>query len=208
MGVLERRQREKEAVRSQILAAATELFVTEGVPNVSMRKIADKIEYAPSTIYLYFKDKEQILDTICEEVFSELCEILTDISARKRPPLPSLREGLRAYIDFGLRHPHHYRLTFGHIPAGGVEGVLSPGDTAGLRCYDVLRQEVTRAMDAGAIRRHDIEVLSQSIWMMIHGVTDMLICSHEVKNFPWADLESVIETALDAILNGIRADRP
>ena len=56
MGIKERRAREKEQLRRQILSAARELFVNEGYENVSMRKIANKIEYSPTTIYLYFKD--------------------------------------------------------------------------------------------------------------------------------------------------------
>ena len=57
MGVKERRAREKEQLRRQIIAAARELFVNEGYENVSMRKIADKIEYSPTMIYLYFKTR-------------------------------------------------------------------------------------------------------------------------------------------------------
>jgi AcrR family transcriptional regulator len=67
MGVQERRARQKEGVREEILDAARTLFVKEGYEHVSMRKIAEKVEYAPGTIYLYFRDKAEILDRICEE---------------------------------------------------------------------------------------------------------------------------------------------
>jgi len=69
MGVQERRAREKKELRQEILDAARDLFVREGFENVSMRKIAEKIEYSPTTIYLYFQDKADLLDCICEETF-------------------------------------------------------------------------------------------------------------------------------------------
>src|SRR5262244_2221370 len=74
MGVMERRIREKQALRQEILDAARELFVTEGYENVSMRKVAERIEYSPTTIYLYFKDKADLHDCICEETLGRLVE--------------------------------------------------------------------------------------------------------------------------------------
>jgi AcrR family transcriptional regulator len=67
MGVLERRQREKTTLRREILAAARELIAKEGYESVSMRKIAERIEYSPTTIYLYFRDKEELVREVCEE---------------------------------------------------------------------------------------------------------------------------------------------
>jgi AcrR family transcriptional regulator len=72
MGTKERRARSKENPPEEILEVARSLFVKEGYNNVSIRKIADKIEYAPGTIYLYFKDKADILRTICDETFGRL----------------------------------------------------------------------------------------------------------------------------------------
>ena len=70
MGTTERRARAKQLLRGEILDAARELFIKHGYENVSMRKIAEKIEYSPTTIYLYFHDKSEILHTLCEETFA------------------------------------------------------------------------------------------------------------------------------------------
>jgi AcrR family transcriptional regulator len=204
MGVAERRAREKEVLRSQILSAASELFVAEGVQSVSMRRIAEKIEYAPSTIYLYFKDKEELLHTICREVFEELTAILAEIHSRGLAPLDQLRAGLRAYVDFGLEHPNHYLLVFGPAMYEEVPGEPSPEDVAGVKAFDQLRQTIQYGISTGAIRQADVDVLSQTIWMMLHGITDLLIISKDVPNFPWADQESVISCGLDAIIQSVR----
>src|SRR6266852_5455285 len=95
MGVQERRARQKEGVREEILDAARSLFVKEGYEHVSIRKIAEKIEYAPGTIYLYFRDKAEILDRICEETFSKLLRKMHAIEHDTAAPLDKLRRGLR-----------------------------------------------------------------------------------------------------------------
>jgi AcrR family transcriptional regulator len=60
MGIKERHDRDRSAVRESILHAARELFVTEGYRTVSMRKIAERIEYSPAAIYGYFGSKDEI----------------------------------------------------------------------------------------------------------------------------------------------------
>src|SRR5258706_11207452 len=112
MGVQERRAREKESVREEILDAARALFVKDGYEHVSMRKIAEKAEYAPGTIYLYFQDKGEILDRLCEETFSKLAQRKHAINADPSDPLEGLRRGLRTYVQFGIDNPHHYIVTF------------------------------------------------------------------------------------------------
>ena len=72
MGVIERREREKEEVRRKILDAARELFASEGYERVTMRRIADAIEYSPTTIYNHFEDKDDLVHALCEEDFGRL----------------------------------------------------------------------------------------------------------------------------------------
>jgi AcrR family transcriptional regulator len=206
VGVAERRIREKEALRQQILDAATELFVSEGINNVSIRKIADKIEYAPSTIYLYFKDKMDILITICTGVFDQLTEILHEIERLPEPSILRLRKGLRAYIDFGLAHPQHYQLTFGQPWGIPPEECLVPSeaDLAGLRTFACLQRALQTCMDDGSVERQDLGLVSQAVWMQIHGLTHMLNMSPYIPNFPWADRDETIESTLDRILRSLR----
>ena len=117
MGVAERRAREKEELKQRILDAARELFVRDGYENVSMRKIAEKIEYSPATIYTYFEDKDEILDSLCEETFLYLHEHkLAAFQQMKGDPLELLKKGMETYIRFGLEHPNHYIVTFIYTP--------------------------------------------------------------------------------------------
>src|SRR2546421_2478328 len=110
MSVAERTSRHKQDLRQEILDAARDLFVNEGYENVSIRKIADKIEYAPGTIYLYFKDKADILRTICDETFGKLHRKLSAIAEDSGPPLDKLRRAGRAYVQFALDNSSQYLL--------------------------------------------------------------------------------------------------
>src|SRR5260370_37662356 len=100
MGVQERRARQKEGIREEILDAARTLFVKEGYEHVSIRKIAEKVEYAPGTIYLYFRDKTEILERICQETFARLAIRLEAISRAQWHPLDCLKRGLRTYLEY------------------------------------------------------------------------------------------------------------
>jgi AcrR family transcriptional regulator len=65
MRLQERRERQRQSLRKQILDAARELFTELGYEAVSMRRIADKIGYSPTTIYLHFADKEALVRELC-----------------------------------------------------------------------------------------------------------------------------------------------
>jgi AcrR family transcriptional regulator len=210
MGILERRSREKEALRSKILEAAGQLIVEEGIQNVSIRRIADRIEYSPSTIYLYFKDKGDLISAICESVFQELSSRLDEIERTASDPLESLRRGLRCYIDFGVEHRNHYLVTFCLPRAKEVESSTHEYEriiACGCRTFDSLRRALKHCVDAGFFYLPDIEATGQALWTQIHGTTSLLITSYGQPGFPWVEREKLIETGLDMILAGLGAEK-
>jgi AcrR family transcriptional regulator len=130
----------KESVRREILDAARELFVCEGYGSVSLRKIARRIGYTPMAIYVHFRDKSEILDCICEESFDCFRANAERLDRLALPPRERLAAGLRAYIAFGLEHPHHYQLTFMTPPCGGES--LGRRKEIGQDCYQRMRHRV------------------------------------------------------------------
>src|SRR5205814_9109879 len=111
MGIKERQERDREAVRRAILDAARELFVAEGFRNVSIRKIAERIEYSPAAIYSYFPSKDDIFFALAEEGFRLLAEALV-ASAHVPDPLERLRRGLWAFYTFSKAHAEYFALMF------------------------------------------------------------------------------------------------
>jgi AcrR family transcriptional regulator len=201
MGVQERKAREKEELRQEILDAARDLFVREGIQSVSMRRIADQVEYSPGTIYLYFKDKAEIVRTLCDETFFKLDQRLRAIKEDASDPLGSLRRGLRTYIEFGLQNPHHYLVTF-VLPRG------LPGETerdapieSGRCCFENLRGIVRKCIDQGLFRIRDVEEASQVLWAGIHGITSLLIAR---QAFPFIEKTRLVESLVDVLVEGVR----
>lgn len=187
-----------ESVRQSIMDAASELFVAEGYGNVSMRKIAQKIGYTPTTIYLYFEDKADLLNQICDQTFAQLTRNLVAISKLSVSPLERLRLGLREYIQFGLNHPNHYAIVFSSITAAGppVEFETSEGEAA----FNTLRDSVAACQADGSIKDQNTELISQTLWAGIHGVTSLLITQ---QGFPFVEQTALIDSVLDTLIAGI-----
>jgi AcrR family transcriptional regulator len=203
MGSKQRREREKEALRQDILDAARELFVTEGYENVSMRRVAEKIEYSPTTIYLYFEDKASLLYAICEETFAGLCKRMEVIREEGADPVEVLRRGCRHYVDFGLNHPEHYKLTFiNHPQHPRDEKRHLREESMGMKAYGNLRANVEACIRAKKFRETDVEAVTQMMWAGGHGITSLLI---SMPDFPWAKKDQLIDLMIDTLINGLRA---
>ena len=113
MGIKERQERDREAVRRAILDAARDLFVSEGYANVSIRKIAERIEYSPAAIYGYFPSKDDIFFALAEEGF----RILSDPARAEGPhdaggPVDRLRAMFWRLYEFSRDHPQYFALMF------------------------------------------------------------------------------------------------
>ena len=199
MGSKERREREKESLRQEILDAAREMFVSEGYENVSMRKIAERIEYSPTTIYLYFEDKAAIFESLCDETFAKLIEKQEALAKKHRDPLIRLRECGRAYIHFGLEHPNHYRVAFMQPHSLGEQRSFE--ETMGYRAFSFLRANVEECVREKKFRRIDVDLASQAIWAATHGLTSLLITHGD---FPWAEREKLIDFMLQNLVASLK----
>ena len=202
MGVKERKLRQKKFLRQEILDAASELFVKEGYENVSMRRIAEKIEYSPTTIYLYFKDKAELLENVCHETFALLSARLKRIMEQPGDPVEHLKRGLLAYIQFGLENPHHYRATFMMaIPEGFDQEEYKKPDSPGMQAFDFLRRCVYDCITANKFHNANAEIISQTLWSGVHGITSLLI-NYE-QGFPWVEQKQLILFVVDTLILGV-----
>ena len=115
MGIKERQERDREAVRRSILDAARELFVTEGFQNVSIRKIAERIEYSPAAIYGYFPSKDDIFFALAEEGFRLLGDpqaVRHDPQFKNATPFERLRGVFWRLYEFSRDQPQYFALMF------------------------------------------------------------------------------------------------
>jgi AcrR family transcriptional regulator len=205
VGPKERREREREKVRGRILEAARELFVSDGYEAVTMRRIADRIEYTPTAIYFHFKDKESLLTELCNADFSSLAQQFVKI-ARVEDPVERLRRAGHAYADFGLEHPNHYRLMFmtPHPPVQPEDTDIERGNPE-QDAYAFLRATIAQCIADGRFRPEygDAELVSQTVWAGVHGVIALNIGK---QNDPWVDwrpLKKRIKTMIDVLVDGL-----
>ena len=201
MGIVERREREKEEVRKKILDAARELFAREGYDHVTMRRIAEAIEYSPTTIYHHFEDKDDVVQSLCEEDFNRLLSFL------QQQPAPSsavefVRQLGRAYARFAVEYPNHYRFMFMAPDKMQIkEGQCGPGEAA----FDVVRAAAARALESGEFEGRDADTVAQVLWACLHGVVTLLIAipPEGWPAGPAPDLvDQVIENTIRGFLKG------
>ena len=173
MGVKERKERQKTEMRQAILDAALKLFSDDGYDNVTMRKIADEIEYSVGTIYLYFKDRDEIFFELHKMGFEEFYKRQLTIQNVK-DPLQRLTDHGLAYIQFAIDQPQYYDLMFiSRIPAKTIK--KQHDWQSGHRTYDVLKLNISQARDAGYFKDVDLEVAAFSLWSFVHGIASLFV---------------------------------
>ncbi len=200
MGISERKERDKQKMRELILDAAMKLFLDEGYLNVSIRKIADRIEYSPATIYLYFKDKDDILYALHNAGFEKLYKLQRKVVSMKNPAQRLWKQG-ELYIRFALENPEYYNLMF--ITRGPARRIVKDDEwNAGRRSYEVLRNDVQAAIDAGIFTKTDAEVATFAVWSLAHGIVS-LILRHRCPMMDKKELPAIAREAFEFLAGNI-----
>jgi AcrR family transcriptional regulator len=207
LGPKERREREREEIRGLILDAARELFVAEGVDSVTMRRIAEKIEYSATAIYVHFRDKEALLAELCDCDFRAFAHGFHEI-ARIADPVERLRAAGRAYVSFGLNHPSHYRLMF-MTPKTTESSTLSKGNPEE-DAYAFVRSIVAELVAQGRFRKEvaSVDLAAQVIWSAVHGVVSLEIAKCKDEWVAWEPFEARAEASIEMIIRGLLVDAP
>jgi AcrR family transcriptional regulator len=204
MGITERREREREEVRRKILDAARDLFATEGYANVTMRKIAEVIEYSPTAIYGHFEDKDDLVHAICHEDFGRLLAVFDGATA-SADPIERIRALGRGYALFAQQNPNHYRFMF--MTPGKFEQqheLAAPGQQSFRR----LLAAVEDAIAQGRLRPMDPIAASQVLWASLHGAVSLLV-TYKPELFPCAAPPAdFVEQTCENALRGLLVESP
>jgi AcrR family transcriptional regulator len=204
MGTKERQDREKQAVRQAILDAARDLFTTEGYRNVSIRKIAERIEYSPAAIYSYFAGKDDIYLALAEDGFRRLDAKLKTAS-RDGTPLQQVRAGWWAFYEFSKEQPAYFELMF-------VDRSV-PQITEGWEGFEILQSLMTeaanglqRAVDAGELPGTLNPIAAMHVlWAALVGPSVLALCE---RLAPDEDRDLLARDVLEAVIAGFRTGCP
>ena len=195
-----RQEREKQELRQAILAAAGELFLEQGYERFSLRKVAERVGYSPTTIYLYFRDKDDLLFTVVDEGFERFGQQLAVAAQSQEDAWERLIALGRAYVAFGLQNPVYYQLMFMqradflmHTPVGESQPRIMS--------FQILRQTVQQAIDAGVLRPGDVESYSDVLWALVHGMVSLAI---SMPVFDASRIQRTMETAWQMECQGLR----
>jgi AcrR family transcriptional regulator len=210
MGVKERREREKNELRTRIMDAARTIFADEGYDAVSMRRIADAIEYSPAAIYAYFKDKAELFRQIVAEDFEDFGRRFS-AAGPIADPIERIWLAGHAYLSFAIGYPSHYRLMFMQgCPIALMQTELTEEEKRRMGdpdtdSYAYLRVACAEAIDAHRLRPGltDPDLVAQTLWAAVHGVASTHI-TH--GNDPWIQMRPVDQRAaliLETTLRGL-----
>ena len=201
MGVIEKRAKQKEEFRKEILDSACEIFINDGYDGFSMRKLAEKIDYSPTTIYLYFKNKDDLLFAICEEFFANFFAELNRIRSISQDPIETLRQAILYFMNCGLRNPNQYKLIFFTKSVYGTKEELVEKESMARNTYFVFREIVQDCINAGRLREIEVDVIVNTLSIASHGViAKNIYCA----NFSKERSDIVAHTLVDVLLRGLQ----
>jgi len=198
VSIIDRKLREKQEMRANILEAAKDLFAEDGFQNVSIRKIAEKIEYSPATIYLYFKDKDAILFDLHNEGFRKLF-VRQRESVKLKDPVKRLKALLEGYLEFALAEPEYYDLMF--MLFTPLPKILETAEWRyGRRAFRMLTTTVKECQSRGLFKGTSVDSAALGLWGSVHGIAALLI-RKRVSMLPEETLPDSAREALQMLSN-------
>ena len=179
MGIKERKKRHKEDLRQMILDSALLLFRKYGYESTSIRKIAAEIEFSPTTIYLYYKDKSDIIFALHQEGFKLLSERFRSL-AHVEHPFERLKAMGRNYLEFALEHPDFYELMFVMKEPMKFLQIHCADDRwqEGIATFNNLLITIGKCQEIGYFKDLEARAFSLVVWSTMHGLCTLTTHGH------------------------------
>ncbi len=189
-------------LRAEILKAAERLLIDSGDESaVSIRAVAQAVGVTAPSIYLHFADRNELIFAVCEEQFRHLDEALEQAVVGVTDPWERVERKGRAYVEFGLTNPEQYRVLFTSRPDCTPERFMDER-LVSTSAFGHLIEDLQAAIDAGQLAVDDAHLVASGLWMMVHGITSLLIAK---PSFPWPDRPQLIEHVLQTYSAGLRS---
>jgi len=205
MGIKERQERDRETVQRAILDAARELFVREGYENVSIRKIAERIEYSPPAIYGYFPSKDDIFFALAEEGFRLLCDrgaTARALAADGPPSLDRVRAVFRRLYEFSRDQPQYFALMFVDRSVPRISREYERFAFAREMKGNIIR-EIAACVDAGLLPRSTEPAAAMRVLMI--GVVGVAVLSLSERLAPGESADQLASDVIDVTIAGLQS---
>ena len=202
MSIQDRKSRENARLRQEILKAALRVFAEQGYGKVSMRKIAGLIDYSPTTIYRFFRNKEELLQTIAAETYGDLSARFEKIKAEGIDnPLALLKSLIKEYIIFCVEQPDMFRL-YSDLGSFEMENGIMYERLRGTR-YQVFQSWfsfIRQSIESGYLELKDDARVFLYLWDSVNGYINHRIAHPGVPRKPLAE---DVNLYLHIVFNGI-----
>lgn len=198
MGIAERRLRQKEEVRSAILSSAWKMVKEEGWQSLSIRKIADAIEYSIPVIYSHFENKEAILLEFTKEGFQKLANKMAATRYKYKEPCKQLEAMANTYWDFAFDHKEYYQLMFGlGIPACDRVNQVAEMKALTVIMISSIEEAIAISKNPGA----DHFLKYHTYWSILHGLVSIQMIEKEGKPDPSKKL--ILKDAISGFIKSL-----
>lgn len=182
------RERRHQRTHQAILDTARRIIAEKGIDGLSMRAIANAIDYSPAGLYEYFGSKEEIVTAVCQQGHTRLTQTMGRADTSLPPDEYLIEIGL-AYIDFAVRNPDHFRLMFNSPETSIPNGVSPEHVLAEMHDQDssfgVLLRAIQRGIDEGLFQTrpgYNTLEMAHTAWSLVHGMAMLRIGN--LSNFP------------------------
>jgi AcrR family transcriptional regulator len=193
-----RREREKVEMRQLIVDTAIKMYMEEGYEKLTLRGIAQRIEYAAGTIYLYFKDKHELYHAMHEWAFKQMLQKMEADMHPIQNPIDRLRAMSNIYIAFAFENPELYDLMF--ILNEPMCAEANMDDWAcGKSVYVLLVNTIKEAVDIRLFKDENAETLAFMFWSSLHGMISLYL-RNRLRMYAGEDLKQLISYTEDMIL--------
>lgn len=198
MGIAERKIRQKEEFRTSILEAAWLQVRSDGWQSLSIRKIADAIEYSIPVIYNHFENKEAILLEFTKEGFQKLADTLQEVKDKHTDPAVQLEVIAYAYWDFAFGHKEFYQLMFGlGIPACEKVNQISEMKMMTGVMISTIKDTIDRSVNKDA----DVMLKYHTYLSVLHGLVSIQMINKDVK--PTEQDRMVLQDAISGFIKSL-----
>lgn len=209
-------------LRRQIIETVLKIISEEGLENVSMRGLGQKLGVSRTAPYRHFSDKNALLCAIAEEGYKKLSARIKDANNQlNRSPLARLRQIGIFYVEFAIENPVHYRLMFGHeiLSASKTEELVKLSEDV----FNGTLYAIKICQDEKLIRPLNPYIIANALWSVSHGISTLLNdgqiqAANALKGLPAlvgtqadtgkADVNQILDYITDILMNGFIATRP
>ena len=194
MGLTERRSAEKELLKQKIFDGASKLIIQDGFEKLSIRKLAQEIEYSPAVIYNYYKNKEDIIKAITISNYERIRDEILKIDLDAMDPQKALRSGLLRFAELLLESREHFKATI-------LSGVTILEESSNSESADVLIQILSRGVKSGDFHIEDAGFTAFLLVTGVFGVINMIVLN---SIYDEQKITGIVDAYIDLLIRGVK----